>query len=626
MHLPDTVYLQAGQYLEFMGKTIHAIQDTMIILPEQVSYKISPVSFDRSQNFYDSLEAKASRTKVTSEIYKMLFLPPAKTRLPDTVEIIQSEDPYLPYAGKKIRYIFFRKMDVFGPTIQDTSRKASSWLGKQANKLHIKTRDFVIRENLLFDRGEAVEPYIIAENERLLRELPFIDNANIVINDVRGDSVDIYVITKDLFPYGVGFTASSVKHAQLKVWNENFAGLGHQVSTTIGIYSDTNPSFRIERGEYRVENIAGSFIAARAWFEQDNYLERYAIQLKRDLIPYKVRFAGGVSYYNTANKVRISGDDQSMVLYPLLYNMYDLYFGHDFEFFNPSPDNGRETFLVGMARFTLLDYMNRPYVSRDSNLKYHAYTRFLGSIGITNNKYYSSKYLYEYGRTEDIPYGYKFVLTAGYEWGEYFKRTYAGITTSAGNYLDRFGYLSANFALGGYFRNGVYEQGALKGGVSYISNLMHIKNTQVRNFLNLNFIKGVRRAGDSYVSLDDESGFMDISEGLITGEQRMVLSYNAIFYLPLYVYGFRFSAFSFFDLGFIGDNGRPVIDQSFYSSFGLGVRFKNENLVIDAIEIRLTYYPQLIPGYDQLELKFQGEGIRRIENYKIGQPSVIIYR
>lgn len=363
-YAPDTIYLQAGYYLKYMGNTLKAEKDTMIILPENISYRISPVSFDRSQIFYDSLEAKAGRSRVTNELYKLLFQPPPKTRIPDTVEIIRSESPYLPYKGKKIRNVYFKKLDVFGPTIQDTSLKTSSWLGKQANKLHVKTYDYVIRQYLLFKRGDEVEPLVIAENERLLRDLPFIDNANIMLHDIHGDSVDVYVITKDLFPYGVGFTASGVKKASIQLWNENFAGLGHQVSTSIGFYSDTNPTFRIERGEYRVDNIAGTFVSARAWFERDAYRKTYAAQFNRDLIPYKVRFAGGAAYYNTYDQVRIRKTGETKELFPLHYSKYDLYFGHDFKFFNPSLDNGKETFLVGMARFTKLNYFDRPFVSR----------------------------------------------------------------------------------------------------------------------------------------------------------------------------------------------------------------------------------------------------------------------
>ena len=620
---PDTIYLKKGYYLRVKEKIIQADGDTMIVLPDSIPYRISPVSFDRSRDFYDSIQSKASRSRVTRGLYNLLFTVPAKSDLPENVQVVQSEDQYIPYEGKKIGRIIISKLDVFGPTVQDTSRKSTSWLGEQANKIHVKTRDYVIRKNLLFKEGDDIQAMVMAENERLLRELPYIDNAKIVLKEISPDSVDVYVITKDLFPYGANFTAKNINRASLRLWNQNFAGFGHELSTTLEFLSDTSPGLRVDKGQYSVENIAGSFVAGKVWFQRDDYRKTYAVKFNRDLIPYKIRFAGGMEFYHTSDRVWLHDQNMKNQQYKTLYNLSDAYFGHDFKFFNPGPENNRETFLVGMLRFTNKHYVQRPFVSLDSNTNFHSYTRLLAGVGISKNRYYQSKYVYEFGRTEDIPYGFNFLITGGYEWGEFLKRSYLGFSTSAGNYFNGFGYLSGKLMLGGYLGKENYEDGALQAKILFISNLIGVKNTQIRNFVSLGYTRAINMNLNEHISLDDASGFADLDEDVLMGQQRLVLTVNSVYYLPLYVYGFRFSAFSFVDFGLIGPVNEDLLNQSLYSSMGFGIRFKNENLVIDAIELRFTFFPRLIPGYHQTNLKFEGRGIQRIDDYKIGRPSVI---
>src|SRR5678815_4187640 len=84
------------------------------------------------------------------------------------------------YKGKYIRNIIVRRLD-FGTPLNDTARKFETRLTHWANDLHHKTRESVIRKNLFFKPGDKLEPFLIADNERYLRDLPYLRDADICL-------------------------------------------------------------------------------------------------------------------------------------------------------------------------------------------------------------------------------------------------------------------------------------------------------------------------------------------------------------------------------------------------------------------------------------------------------------
>ena len=61
----------------------------------------------------------------------------------------------------------------------ETNAKLRRFPYSTINALHIRTREDVIRRELLFKVGDRLDPFLIAETERNLRALPFIRAARI---------------------------------------------------------------------------------------------------------------------------------------------------------------------------------------------------------------------------------------------------------------------------------------------------------------------------------------------------------------------------------------------------------------------------------------------------------------
>jgi hypothetical protein len=111
------------------------------------------------------------------------------------------------FAGSEpplIREIVVIAQDVF---TEEEAR--SGWAYRATNRLHIQTRESVIRRFLLFREGELLDPMKIAETERNLRRLAFLSNASITVSEPVDGHVTVTVVTQDSWSTEPGLSAGS---------------------------------------------------------------------------------------------------------------------------------------------------------------------------------------------------------------------------------------------------------------------------------------------------------------------------------------------------------------------------------------------------------------------------------
>lgn len=112
-----------------------------------------------------------------------------------------SEEVYEPFRGKIIRDIKVIIRDVF-------DRGDLSTLYQTANDLKMSTKEFVVRRELLFSAGDPLDPFVVAETERLLRNISFLRSIEI-IPELDGEFVDITVSVQDVWTLIPQFSYSS---------------------------------------------------------------------------------------------------------------------------------------------------------------------------------------------------------------------------------------------------------------------------------------------------------------------------------------------------------------------------------------------------------------------------------
>lgn len=79
-------------------------------------------------------------------------------------------------------------------------------LYRLANKLHIKTRENVVRQQLLFSTGDRYSPRLLEESERILRATRYLYDASIRPIAYHDGKVDIAVTTRDVWTLNPGIS------------------------------------------------------------------------------------------------------------------------------------------------------------------------------------------------------------------------------------------------------------------------------------------------------------------------------------------------------------------------------------------------------------------------------------
>src|SRR5659263_37551 len=118
----------------------------------------------------------------------------------------------------------------------------------------VLTSIILLNQYLVFRVGDTVSSLEIADNERLLRELPFVEDARIIIVPADSNLVDVAVIIRENYPYGFGFQFDGIPSGIVKLYDKNFAGLGHELALTLPYDFDeyAYPGFGIR---YAIRNI-----------------------------------------------------------------------------------------------------------------------------------------------------------------------------------------------------------------------------------------------------------------------------------------------------------------------------------------------------------------------------------
>ncbi|MGE5812710.1 MAG: hypothetical protein ACM339_14475, partial [Ignavibacteria bacterium] len=105
------------------------------------------------------------------------------------------------FEGKIIRKIHIEVLDVFGTSVTDPKDTVRSWLERTGNYLHTNSKEWIIKNQLIFSEGDRLNPFNIYESERIIRENPYIYDARVIPQIIKNnlDSVDINVYTQDIW-------------------------------------------------------------------------------------------------------------------------------------------------------------------------------------------------------------------------------------------------------------------------------------------------------------------------------------------------------------------------------------------------------------------------------------------
>jgi hypothetical protein len=178
---------------------------------------------------------------------------------------------------------------IFDPEVPGESGK----LYRFANRLHIKTRDPVVRRQLLFKTGDPYSRRLLEESERLLRANRYLYDATIRPVGYRDNRVDIEVAVRDVWTFapGIGFRRSGgVNSARFELQDTNFLGTGKDI--TLQWASGVDRDTLLLR--YRDPNLVGSRVRLEAWYSENSDGDLRRLDVVRPFYSMDARWAAGL--------------------------------------------------------------------------------------------------------------------------------------------------------------------------------------------------------------------------------------------------------------------------------------------------------------------------------------------
>ncbi|HXB44683.1 MAG TPA: hypothetical protein VNV85_11520 [Puia sp.] len=536
-----------------------------------------------------------------NNIFRLVMNSMTRSHGDSAAKAIKSADQFKPYQGKGIRHIYITKFG-FDKLFTDTSNRLNYFGTRLLNHLHRDSRDWVLRDNLFIKEHTALDPYKLADNERFLRTLNFIQDARIEIVPVYGesDSVDVIVITKDLFSISGQIAGASNTNFKVQASESNFLGMAQRIEGTALFETTRSPAFGYELS-YSKSSIANSFINASVIYTTINpnlaggspNETAWFIRLDRPLVSEFMHFAGGITVGENESFNAYAVADSTFYKYH--YNTYDAWVGYALGANKSFKVNTRDRKFLSV-RYLQNQFLSTPYQIADNfNFKFNDRQAVLAQLTLFKQDFFKTNYIYGFGTTEDIPHGYNISFTTGWYRQLYLKRFYGGtefnkyVASSQGDFLQYY------LQTGAFISGNQLQDASVLLGASVYSRLFLIGNTKLRQYGSFSYTRLFNNIAIDPLRIDNPFGLRYFSSDSTIGQQRISLHEETFIFLKYKLFGFKFAPFAFADAALLTPPKQDFSKSQAYYGIGCGVRTRNENLVFGTIEVRLVYFPNTVP-------------------------------
>ncbi|WP_284651916.1 hypothetical protein [Flavobacterium terrisoli] len=576
------------------------------------------------------IETISKKSKFSKAVYKLLF---KSSRKPKPTSGAKRKRFLIKKAfdrseGKIIRNINIETLDPFGYAVDNYKDEPHNGVEKFGNRLHLKTKNWTIRNLLLFKKNEPLDSIVVKESERLIRRQRYTRSVIIKPVEIPGskDSVDISIRVLDswsLIPSG----SLSSSRGNFELTERNFFGLGHEFKNDFTKIFDTGQTAYI--GQYSISNIKNTYINTVLTYENSIYNNTTkSARFERQFVSPLTRLAGGVYIENKFYVDSLPDTNGIFEDHRFKLETQEYWLGHSFKIFKGKDEDFRTTNLVTTIGYKNVDYLETPTLPYDPTRFFASEKLYLGTIGLNTRKFAEDKYLFNFGIIEDIPYGQVYSITAGFQDKNDRRRSYFGGRFAYGDYF-KLGYFGINAQWGSFFSNGCTEETTFRVEGNYFTNLMFWGDWKIRQFIKPILVIGNHRNPiiKDRVQLSDDDGISGFNNPLIYGTRKLSLAFQTQTYAPGNWHGFHFSPFYNMTFGLLGDETDDSFDGRLYSKFSLGVLINNDYLVFNSFQISFSYYPSIpFDGSNIYKSNSFKNNDLALPDYQIGQPIIVPYK
>lgn len=468
-------------------------------------------------------------------------------------------------------------------TVFSDSLAERVWAYRLLNRFHVRTRDHVVRRELLLKPGDRYDADLAYETERTLRNLPFIYDAEVTLDSTNPDSVNLRVRTIDKFSLSGGVQVARQpgrSRVEVGARETNLWGLGHEIDLKYN-FVDPDPNYFF--GSYSNPRAFGSFHRLALRFNNNPFDRVRSAAFSRLFIHQRDRFAYGVSVNDFRNReLKFNDGDTILVFFQegARVNVEGSYRSGDFHnkwvaSARYSYVNLRPPSVSALAPYflnsagELVDSLSGQTIS--VSLPADSVFHFLGGAVLFEQvNFERTSRINLQGRTEDV------VLTTG-------ASIFAGQarSLSVGNLIyntwraDAFGGVRVGNAI---ISGRLSRQGWISDGAEFRSRTSAIL-TAFHNGLDwMTFASRVIFLADKRIdqldplSLDESNGIRGYRENTLTGDRALIGNFETRLFTGIEILTTRIGGALNFDFGGAWDRDRALrLDEMIWSA-GAGLR------------------------------------------------------
>ncbi|WP_264521930.1 hypothetical protein [Flavobacterium sp. N1994] len=595
----------------------------------QLSHAQIKNSGNDSVKVYKKIEDYSKKSKFKKFIYRLLFKSQrSETKSQKNVRreffIKKSFDRN---EGKIIREIRIETLDPFGYSVDNYKDEPDKGFEKFGNRLHIKTKNWTIRNLLLFKKNEPLDSLVAKESERLIRRQRYVRSVIIKPVEIPGsnDSIDVSVRVLDswsLIPTG----AVSDSKGNFDLIERNFFGLGHEIENDfIRRFNDGKKGYN---ASYTINNIKNTYIKTTFAYDKDlNDNIKRSARIERQFFSPLTRLAGGAYFENRFRVDSLPDNAGVFAKQDFKTETQQYWLGHSFKIFKGRSEDFRSTNLVTTFGYKNVAYILNPSIVYDPSRYFSSEKLYLATIGLNTRKFTEDKYLFNFGIIEDVPYGQVYSITGGFQDKNNLRRTYFGGRFSYGTYFP-VGYGSINIELGSFFDTGNSQETTLRIEANYFTNLLSIGSWRVRQFIKPTFVMGTHRVPiiSDRLIISDQNGISGFNNPLINGTKKLFTTFQTQTYVPGNWHGFHFSPFFNMTLGLLGNETNKFLNDKVYSVFSIGALINNDYLVFNSFQVSFSFYPSIpYQGTNVIKTNSFKNNDLSLPDFQIGEPTIVPY-
>ena len=517
---------------------------------------------------------------------------------------IKNTSPFIIYKGAIIRNIVINKID-YGNSISDTSRRWEALLDNITRSLHNETRNATIIKNLFFKSGDSIQPFLLADNERFLRSLPFIQDAKIMIKELDNntDSVDLIVLFKEVFPLGFNLEAQGAGQFLSQISDDNIKGSGDHIM--ISNYTDIKRTPGTGWGmEYAKNNIKGTFLNIIAGISNFNgsinngskQELHYFTSFDLPLVSSYRCLTGNITLASHQNRNRYFSDSLYYSDLNYYYKQMDGWIGYNLSanaFGREKFKRLKKYFIAFRANYK--SFEDQPYIYKNKyNYLYANSLDLLVTATMFKQEFYKTSFIYGFGRNEDIPEGINASFTTGWTNKYGLERYYSGVAFQK-TYLNKKGvFFDYELRGGAYFDKGNIEDANILLSADIFSKLYHFPKSHwlMRHFISASITKQYMLLLNQPVLLNSSFGLPPLVNPDSFCNTRVTANFQTVFFNTYSFAGFRFAPFAFGNICYVRTKAASFKEGDGYTAFGFGVRSRNESLIFGTMELKFAYYPR----------------------------------